>query len=139
MSSNKSNINKENFNKNFSETNIKNNLSTSTTNNILQSKNLSNSNYYNFLSSQGNTMFNWNNIISSYIDKKFPFNGRRSINELHIDYQNSFNTNPFNRINLSHHRSNFHFKNNKNFENGNIDYLFSNNQYKIKKKNFLTL
>ena len=45
MSSNKFNINIENFNKNFSETNIKNNISTSTTNNILQSKNLSNSNY----------------------------------------------------------------------------------------------
>ena len=138
MSSNKSNINIDNFNKNFSETNIKNNISTSTTNNILQSKNLSNSNYYNFpSSSQGNTMFNRNNIISSYIDKKFPFNGRRSVKELHIDNQNSFNTNPFNRINLPHHRSNFHFKNNKNFENGNIDYLFSNNQYKIRKNNFL--
>jgi len=116
----------------FLKTNIKNRISCNTNDNIQSNINFQNSNYYK--NQPLNNYFDRNKVISSFIDKKFTFNKRRSAKDLHIDNQNFFNINSFNRINLSRSKNHFSFENNNNNNNnGNIDYLNSNILHKITK------
>jgi len=92
----------------FLKTNIKNRISCNTNDNIQSNINFQNSNYYK--NQPLNNYFDRNKVISSFIDKKFTFNKRRSAKDLHIDNQNFFNINSFNRMNLSHSNNHFFWK-----------------------------